>query len=282
MHRSASAELELSDDYERDEFLGDSLLGCIVGRYLYDRLPGADEGALTRMRSKMVNGARLAELAQRLGLDRFVRLSAKLENDPTRDQARILEDVFEAFVAAVYLDQRDLAAEQLEALRMFSHFESAITTTAAAAAAAAAAAQPAPQGGLDGHGPAASEAPPLPLPLPPLLLRHATPEGIAFATTERFVVGVFEAFVDFGATLVTETDYKSILTMHSQRHFGGVPTYEEVRVDGPPHGRTFTLSVHHVNGERLGTGSGRSKRAAHQAAAQMALAHLGVPARYDD
>ena len=58
--------------------------------------------------------------------------------------------------------------------------------------------------------------------------------------------------MDFGATLVTETDYKSILTMHSQKHFGGVPTYEEVRVDGPPHGRTFTLSVHHVNGERLG------------------------------
>ena len=232
---------------ERDGHLGDGLLACIVGRYLADRLPDDSAAALTRTRIKLVSRERLAELAQRLGLDRLVLLSARVEaGGGGRALPSILSDAFKAFVGAVYLDQREhatrLVAERAQA----------------------------PLPAKRSRYGAASEA----------LLSLVTPDAFAYARAARFVVAAVERFVDFAEMLATETNFKDLLTKHFQRHFQTEPTYQDERAEGPRHLRTFTLSVHHVNGEHLGTGSGRTKRAAQQAAAQAALQRLGVPARY--
>ncbi len=91
------------ESYERLEFLGDSVLDVIVSEYLFARYPDEDEGFLTVMRSRIVNGRMLAKLGRRLGLQRFTLLSSSFEH--LRDADNVVEDVFEAFVAARFLDK---------------------------------------------------------------------------------------------------------------------------------------------------------------------------------
>ncbi|HET6567915.1 MAG TPA: ribonuclease III [Rhodothermales bacterium] len=90
---------------ERLEFLGDAVLGFVVAEDLYDRFPDQNEGFLTRLRSKLVNGAALADAALRIGLDRLVLISENMEQTGGRTNQTILADAFEAVVGALYLDQ---------------------------------------------------------------------------------------------------------------------------------------------------------------------------------
>ena len=93
--------------YERLEFLGDSILGMVVARYLYERFPDRPEGFLSGMRTKLVNGRMLGSLAERIGFPKFAILSKQIEDAQGRANFKIMEDVFEAFVGAVYMDFQD-------------------------------------------------------------------------------------------------------------------------------------------------------------------------------
>jgi ribonuclease III len=89
---------------ERLEFLGDSILGKVVAAYLYERYPDENEGFLTKMRTKLVNGKMLAHLSQLVGLKPFILLSKQIEDGEGRNSVNILEDAFEAFIASIYMD----------------------------------------------------------------------------------------------------------------------------------------------------------------------------------
>lgn len=89
---------------ERLEFLGDAVLNLTVGKYLYDRYPDHDEGFLTKMRTKLVNGKMLAELCTYTGLQEFMIISKQIEENNGRNNKKLLEDVFEAFVGAMFID----------------------------------------------------------------------------------------------------------------------------------------------------------------------------------
>lgn len=89
---------------ERLEFLGDSILGKVVAAYLFERYPDENEGFLTKMRTKLVNGKMLAHLSQLVGLKPFILLSKQIEEGEGRSSVNILEDAFEAFIAAIYMD----------------------------------------------------------------------------------------------------------------------------------------------------------------------------------
>lgn len=98
-HRSAAA-----DHNERLEFLGDSVLNCVVARLLFDAHPQADEGALSRQRSSLVSGEALAMIAGELGLGEHLRLGGgELKSGGFR-RASILADALEALVGAIFLD----------------------------------------------------------------------------------------------------------------------------------------------------------------------------------
>jgi ribonuclease-3 len=97
------------DNYERMEFLGDSILGFIISEHLYHNYPNLSEGELTKFRSMIVCEASLYEVAEDIGLSRFVDF-AKSENDlNAREKISILADVFEAVTAAIYLDSSSIA-----------------------------------------------------------------------------------------------------------------------------------------------------------------------------
>ena len=89
---------------ERLEFFGDSILNMTVADYLFERYPDENEGFLTRMRTKLVNGKMLAFLSEKVGFAKFVLISKQIEDGGGRTNFNILEDTFEAFIAGLYLD----------------------------------------------------------------------------------------------------------------------------------------------------------------------------------
>jgi ribonuclease III len=86
---------------ERLEFLGDAVLGAIVADYLFKMYPYKDEGFLTQLRSKIVNGQSLKELALKFGFNHFLKASLT-KDEKTKSSA--YGDAFEAFIGAIYLD----------------------------------------------------------------------------------------------------------------------------------------------------------------------------------
>lgn len=92
------------NSYERLEFLGDSILNLAVARYVFERYPDNNEGFLTSMRTKLVNGKMLAFLAEKIGLDRHLVISQQIEKNRGRSNKNILEDSFEALIGAIFLD----------------------------------------------------------------------------------------------------------------------------------------------------------------------------------
>lgn len=89
-------------DYERLEHLGDAVLQLAVTDYLHERYPDEDESFLSQLRMKVVSGAVVSKLAFAAGLDRWTQLSTQAEASGARARACIAEDVFEAFMAALF------------------------------------------------------------------------------------------------------------------------------------------------------------------------------------
>lgn len=99
-HTSYSNENEGSVSYERLEFLGDAVLELIISDYLYNEKE-LKEGTMTKFRATYVCEAACCTYARELGLDKYIRLgSGEVEANTT-----IIADVFEAFIAAMYLDK---------------------------------------------------------------------------------------------------------------------------------------------------------------------------------
>lgn len=92
------------DDNQRLEFLGDALLGFLVGEWLYSRYPEAREGELTSLRAHLVRTESLAGFARELGVGAYLRLGRGegVSGGPLRDAN--LCDAFEAIVGAIFLD----------------------------------------------------------------------------------------------------------------------------------------------------------------------------------
>ncbi|MGV6816195.1 MAG: ribonuclease III [Thiotrichales bacterium] len=96
-HRSASKK-----NNERLEFLGDSVLSVVMTEYLFNKLPSASEGELSRLRSHLVKGDMLARIASDNNLGEYVKLGAgELKSGGFRRDS-ILEDAFEAIIGAVF------------------------------------------------------------------------------------------------------------------------------------------------------------------------------------
>lgn len=89
---------------QRLEFLGDAVLQLILTEALFDLYPDEREGALSKRRAALANGAFLARLAREAGIDVCLRLSASEEASGGRTRASALEDAFEATIGAIYLD----------------------------------------------------------------------------------------------------------------------------------------------------------------------------------
>lgn len=90
----------LSENYERLEFLGDRVLGVCAAALLYKTFPTEKEGGLSQRQVALVCKETVAEVALKIGLDKFM----IVDNDSIRKKDNVLCDVCEALIGAIFLD----------------------------------------------------------------------------------------------------------------------------------------------------------------------------------
>lgn len=100
-------------DNERLEFLGDAVLGLVVGHALYTAHGAADEGELSRLRAELVSAPSLARLAGEMPIGECLRLGRGEARSGGRDKENLLADGLEAIIGAVFLDAGYAAARQM-------------------------------------------------------------------------------------------------------------------------------------------------------------------------
>ena len=104
-HSSYNADAKTKHhDYERIEFLGDSILGAIVSELAFKSHKEMKQGELTKLKSALVSTHSLANFARELHFDEYIKVGNSFSRD-IKSCDNILEDVFEAFIGAMYLDQ---------------------------------------------------------------------------------------------------------------------------------------------------------------------------------
>lgn len=119
-HRSTNEKNSSGEpqNYERMEFLGDAMLGSVIASHLFKKVPGGNEGYLTKMRSKVVSREHLNELGRDLELIKFVRTTIPIE----QFGGNIHGNVFESLVGAIYLDRGYSYCEKFIAKRVIKPY----------------------------------------------------------------------------------------------------------------------------------------------------------------
>jgi ribonuclease-3 len=110
-------------DYQRLEFLGDAIMQQSSAVYLFKKYPNWDEGRLTELRILMVQTRSFAALSRELHLNKYVQLGRGEEISGARNRDSLLEDLWEAFIGALYLDQGQDVVMHLLNLVFFSKID---------------------------------------------------------------------------------------------------------------------------------------------------------------
>ena len=103
----------LDKDYnnEKFEFLGDRVLGLVISKHLLDKFPQDSEGVLDKKFASLVNKKKCLQIANKIGLYRFIRVGKQMNNKENKIQPKILSDCCEARSGGIYLDQGIKIAE---------------------------------------------------------------------------------------------------------------------------------------------------------------------------
>lgn len=109
-HNSYSNETSFSNNYQRLEFLGDSIINKIVSTFLYE-MSEDDEGKMTKDRISIIQAKTLVRASIELNLHKYISVGQGLIKNTISE--KILEDIFESFIGAVYLDKGEIKAKEL-------------------------------------------------------------------------------------------------------------------------------------------------------------------------
>lgn len=123
IHRSFINENRFINEHnERLEFLGDTILGMTISEYLYSHLPSTPEGELSYLRSRLIDASACAEYIKSLNIGKYILLGKGERLNDGRGRESIYADLFEAILAAIYLDG---GLEEVKKF-IFGHFSSII------------------------------------------------------------------------------------------------------------------------------------------------------------
>ena len=242
---------------ERLEFLGDSIIGAVVAHYLYERYPNQDEGFMTRLKIKLVNGETLAFFSKLLHFNKYILISRHVEDRCNgRESIKILEDCFEAFIGALYVDfcnnySFDWIINYIEALEKRVHIlEKKIN--------------------LEDMGTGFRFKD---------IRRDIMKKffyGPGYNVVQTFIINIIEEYIDFGELILNNTNFKDILLRYFQQTFQITPKYQLISHEGQHHERVFRMSVLDKHGDVLTVGEGKTKKKAEQEASKKALIYYGV------
>jgi ribonuclease III len=91
-------------NYERIEFLGDRVLGLLIGEWVFERFTDEPEGKLSRRYNALVSGETCADVARTVGVPTHLILGKQARDDGAADSDNVLGDVMEALIGALYLE----------------------------------------------------------------------------------------------------------------------------------------------------------------------------------
>lgn len=188
-------------DYEKLEFVGDSVVGFVSADLIYKHHPEMDQGLMSKLRSYLVRSKSLANYSRKYNFHEYIRIGHSISKDQLYHSDKILEDVFEALIGALYLDQ-----------------------------------------GIE----------------------------VAYRVIEEIFT---EDIINTGMDELV--DSKTRLQEEIQSEYREAVKYVLIGESGPAHDRTFEVEVL-FNGLVLGRGSGKSKKAAEEAAAKDALSKRSI------
>ena len=123
-HSSYSAKYDLDYDYERLEFLGDSVLNMLTSEFLQNLHPTYSEGKLTKLRANYVCQSALIVYSHENNLDKHIRLNLEDNAISDNEVISITADIFESFLGAIYLDQGIEKAREFLTITVFPYIES--------------------------------------------------------------------------------------------------------------------------------------------------------------
>ena len=103
------------------------------------------------------------------------------------------------------------------------------------------------------------------------IMEHEGNEGAAYDVARKFFIAIIEKHINFSKLIAEDTNYKDQLLRHFQATYHQPPRYKEVKVEGPPHDRTFTMGVLDPQGHVIATSTARNKKVAEQEASRLAL-----------
>lgn len=201
-HPSYNADVNTKhQDYERLEYMGDAVLGFVSADIIFRMYPEMNQGLMSKLRSSLVKSVSLANYARNINLANYIKTGHSISPDKINESNKILEDVFESLIGAIYLDKGLNVA-----FKFISHF----------------------------------------------LKKDAR-----------------------NIEIDELTDSKTRLQEEMQAEHRDSVHYELIKMEGPAHDRTFIVNVL-FNDIILGTGKGKSKKAAEEAAAKDALSKRSV------
>lgn len=122
-HSSYANEHNVPSDYERLEFLGDTVLDLVVSEYLYNNTD-ISEGSMTKIRSNYVCENALYEYAKALNFSEYIKVGKGEEASGGKERKTTLADTFEAFIGALYIDQGFLKAREFIYKTVIPHIRS--------------------------------------------------------------------------------------------------------------------------------------------------------------
>ena len=122
-HASYATIHNLDYNYERLEYLGDSVLSLIVSEYLFKKYPQYEEGKLTKIRSNYVCQNALIFYSHRLGLIDYLHVSAEESNLTKNEVISITADLFESFLGAMFIDQGMDFAKEFVSKHIFKYID---------------------------------------------------------------------------------------------------------------------------------------------------------------
>jgi ribonuclease-3 len=103
------------------------------------------------------------------------------------------------------------------------------------------------------------------------IMEHEGNEGVAYDMARKFFIAIMEKHINFSKLISEDNNFKDQLLRYFQAQFHQPPKYKEVKVDGPPHDRIFTMGVLDPNGKIVATSTARNKKVAEQEASRLAL-----------
>jgi ribonuclease-3 len=233
------------------EFLGDAILSSSVGTLVYKMYPNQDEGFLTKTRTKMVRGSTLGELARRIGFGEWVIISQHVELEDGRANPRILEDLFEAFIAAIYLDNGGdvipteslLLEEEIRNIRKKPPLDSSQVSLLLSK--------------LD-------------------QLDKLREQSSGYLYAQRFIHSAFYKHVDIPKLAAFNDNYKEHLQTIYQQRYNDFPKWEVLRETGRANQKIHIIGIRDPQGFLLGSGQDRKKVDAEQLASKNVLIYLGI------